>query len=139
MTHETNCLFCKIVADSIPATKIYEDESTLAFLDIHPNSKGHSLIIPKAHSQDFLHVSKDDAASLIQTVHTVAKKLEAVLGTSHMNITTNIGEEAGQVIFHTHIHIIPRYTGIVGKGYTYKEKEMEELAEKIRTMPQVQE
>ncbi|HRH26276.1 MAG TPA: HIT domain-containing protein [Candidatus Paceibacterota bacterium] len=138
-TNQANCLFCKIVTGTIPTAKIYEDDHTIAFLDIRPNSKGHSLVIPKKHSQDFLHTDKETASSLIQTVHIVAQKLESVLGTSHMNIATNVGQEAGQIIFHTHIHIIPRYKGVVGKGYSYKEKEMEELAENIRTMPQDQE
>ena len=106
-----NCIFCKIVAGDIPATKIYEDEVALAFLDIGPISDGHTLVIPKQH-YDKLH---DCPAELLGQVSgclgRIARAVVAATDADGYNVLCNNGRAAGQLVDHTHFHIIPRNTG----------------------------
>jgi histidine triad (HIT) family protein len=130
-----DCLFCKIIAGEIPAQKVYEDEKVLAILDIKPVNPGHVLILPKEHFADFL----DTPPEVIEKMSEVAKKIAAALKTSlraeGFNITFNSGQAAGQVIFHTHMHVMPRFLGDgheLWQGQDYRLGEMEEIGEKIR-------
>ncbi len=131
----TDCLFCNITAGKIPCTKVYEDDTVLAFLDIHPVNIGHTLIVPKTHHTN-LYETPDEVLSQMMSV---AKKLSIAiknaLGTDGINIEMNNDSVAGQIIFHTHIHIVPRFSG---DGFThwngargYRETEMAEVAQKI--------
>ncbi len=104
-----NCIFCKIVKGEIKSEIVYQDDDCLAILDAHPNSKGHTLVISKAHHENFLETPDDLKEKLIRVVSKTSDILKTTYQPSGMNITTNIGQSAGQVIFHTHIHIIPRY------------------------------
>ncbi|MCB9802594.1 HIT family protein [Candidatus Nomurabacteria bacterium] len=106
-----DCIFCKIVRGEIPAKKIYEDQDYLAFLNIAPNTKGHSLVIPKKHSDLFVDLSSEEVGALNQVVQKVAKELTLVLETKSFNLGLNNGELSGQSINHVHWHIIPRYQG----------------------------
>lgn len=108
---DTNCLFCKIVAGSIPCYKVFENDSVLAFLDIFPVSKGHTLVIPKNHARDLAAGSVEDSVELMKVIHDLAPKITAALGGSGYNLGMNHGADAGQEIWHTHIHIMPRYNG----------------------------
>jgi len=104
-----DCIFCKIVNGEIPCFKVYEDEDILAFLDVSPASKGHTLVITKEHFDNMLVVPKD----LLDKAFNVAQKIGQVqismLGAKGINVVTNINEIAGQSVKHFHIHVIPRY------------------------------
>ena len=103
------CLFCDIVANKIPAYKIYEDDNYLAILDISQTTYGHSLVIPKEHYDNYLLMPHDKAGELMSLTNKIANKLVDKLDAKGCNILTNVNEIAGQSIKHTHIHIIPRY------------------------------
>ena len=104
-----SCLFCKIANKEIDSKIIYEDEFSIAFLDINPSQKGHLLVIPKKHYQNLGEVPEEELAKLFETVKKMTKLLERRLNVSSFNIGWNHGKDAGQVINHLHIHIIPRY------------------------------
>ena len=97
-----DCIFCKIISGEIPCKKVYEDEKTLAFLDIQPKAPGHTVVIPKKHYINILDCPKEVLAAVIYTVQRVAKKYTAV------NVINNSGAKAGQEVFHLHFHVIPR-------------------------------
>ncbi len=104
-----DCIFCKIVAGEIPSFKVYEDNDVLAFLDIKPATKGHTLVIPKQHFENVFDVSEE----ALQKVAVVAKKLSAkiknVLSADGIRLSQSNGKAAGQDVMHFHLHIIPRY------------------------------
>lgn len=104
-----NCIFCKIIAGEIPSTKIYEDECLVAFLDITQTTKGHTLVVPKKHTRNLMAMAPEDASQLFAKIPEIANKLSDALGAKGMNILQNNEEIAGQTVFHTHVHLIPRY------------------------------
>ena len=129
-----NCLFCKIVARQIPAEIVYENEEVLAFLDINPVSKGHTLIIPKRHAQDLSAGSVEDAEAIMRAAHLLGGTLMKTLNATGYNLGMNHGEDAGQEVMHTHLHVMPRYAGDARafiKMHPSKE-ELREIAELIR-------
>ena len=87
---------------------VYEDDCVYAFLDIHPHSPGHTLVIPKKHSSNILEMSNTEVSDFFSRIHTIADIVKKKYNVQDMNITTNIGSKAGQVVFHSHVHIIPR-------------------------------
>lgn len=103
-----DCIFCKIVEGEIPSTKVYEDETVLAFMDINPWEKGHTLVIPKKHFDPITNVPDD----ILQQIIVVAKKIAAAqvkgLNAIGVNIAQANGKAAGQEVPHVHFHIIPR-------------------------------
>lgn len=102
------CLFCSIVAGDIPARRIYEDDKAIAFLDINPWKRGHTLVIPRRHVDDLLNA--DEALSEIApAVTATARLLTERLGADGMNLLSNAGAVAGQEVFHLHLHLVPRY------------------------------
>ena len=94
----------------IPASKVYEDDHFLAFLDISQVTPGHTLVIPKKHARNLLEMTPDETADLFNVVSTVTKKVESATQPQGMNIISNMEEIAGQSVFHTHVHILPRYS-----------------------------
>ena len=102
-------IFQKILDGEILADKVYEDEHTFAFLDINPAKKGHTLVIPKTPAKDFFELSEEDGKHLIRTLQHVAKAVKKATGAPAMNIISNNGIEAGQIVFHLHFHLIPRF------------------------------
>ncbi|WP_156323988.1 HIT family protein [Bacillus sp. JCM 19034] len=140
MTYEPNCIFCKIVNGEIPSSKVYEDEHVYAFLDISQVTKGHTLVIPKAHYQDIYELPSEVASQLFSAVPKIANGLKAALNPIGMNMINNNGEKAGQTVFHYHIHLIPRYGkgdgyGAVWKDHSseYSQEELQEAAKAIST------
>ena len=127
----SDCLFCRIIAGEIPSHKIYEDEQVFVFLDIGPVSRGHALFIPKKHAVDLSSGSVQDAAALIAKVHEIAPILLKRLGASAYNLGVNSGADAGQIVFHTHIHFIPRYAG-EERSFIKTHPSQEELADVAR-------
>lgn len=105
-----DCIFCKIIKGEIPAKKIYEDEKYLAFLDIKPNTKGHSLVIPKKHITNFTELTKAEVGELAQIVHKIAPQVVKLLSSDSFFLGLNNGRESGQIVDHVHWHIIPRYS-----------------------------
>jgi len=105
-----DCIFCKIVAGEIPASKVYEDDHFLAFLDISQVTPGHTLVIPKKHARNLLEMTPDETADLFNVVSRVTKKVESATQPQGMNIISNMEEIAGQSVFHSHVHILPRYS-----------------------------
>lgn len=106
-----DCLFCRIVAGEIPAHRVYEDATTLAFLDIMPLGRGHTLVIPKEHAADIYNISAPLLAGTMATAQAVARMLRAKLEPDGMNVFQNNGAAAGQEIFHFHLHLVPRWSG----------------------------
>jgi len=130
------CIFCRIANGKIPAAKIYEDKNIMSFLDIMPANKGHCLVVPKKHYETLLDISDEDLKNLILTAKNVAKALSLSIGNGSYNIIMNNGKEAGQLVAHAHIHIIPRFKRdrlrLNWSHKKYDEKEMKEIQEKIR-------
>lgn len=130
-------VFAKILRGEIPpgAGLIYEDEETLAFLDIKPNNPGHTLVIPKKSVENIFDIDEETLTAVWRTVRRVALAVRDATGAEGLNINTNNGAAAGQVVFHYHVHIIPRFSN---DGYTlWHGKEYEPgvaaaVAEKIR-------
>ena len=106
----SDCIFCKIVAGEIPASKVYEDDHFLAFLEISQVTPGHTLVIPKKHARNLLEMTPDETADLFNVVSRVTKKVESATQPQGMNIISNMEEIAGQSVFHSHVHILPRYS-----------------------------
>ena len=131
---KNNCVFCAIAAGEIPSFKIYEDDLVLAYLDINPFSKGHTLVIPKAHTKGLLDTDNAVLADVIAKVKKVAAHVALTIGCDGFNILQNNGDAAGQTVRHVHFHIIPRWNG---DPLTFENKkgdmdELAALAEKIR-------
>ena len=127
-------LFSKIIRGEVPAEKVYETASELAFLDINPKAEGHTLVVPKLEVASFEALPQAEMQSLIGTVQLVARGLMRALHTPHYNLMLNNGAPAGQVIFHVHFHIIPRFEGSA-RGWasgSYGEGQLAEVGEKIR-------
>ena len=106
---KNDCVFCAIAAGEIPSFKIYEDETTLAYLDINPFSEGHTLVIPKAHTEGLLDTPDETLAAVLARVKKIAAHLQSALPCDGFNILQNNGEAAGQTVKHVHFHIVPRY------------------------------
>ncbi len=105
------CIFCSIVAGEIPSCKVYEDDNFLAFMDIAPIVRGHVLVIPKAHVRNIFDTPEDVASGFYPVVAKVAKSVKAAFNADGVNIIQNNEAAAGQEVFHSHIHIIPRAEG----------------------------
>jgi len=112
-----DCLFCKIASGETPCKKIYEDENVLAFLDIFPHAKGHTVIIPKKHFSEVSEMSAEDWQKLAVGLAAAAKRVEAALKPEGMNIGANDRPAAGQVVPHVHWHIFPRWKNDGGGSF----------------------
>jgi histidine triad (HIT) family protein len=111
MSSSSDCLFCRIVAGELPSHRVYDDERTVAFLDINPTSRGHVLVVPRAHSADLFEIGADDLAACLNTAKHIAGWQRDRLGADGVNVLQSTGRAASQVIFHFHVHVIPRYEG----------------------------
>ena len=130
-----DCIFCKIIAKELPSADVYENELLVAFLDIHPVSVGHVLVVPKNHTNDFLSTDDMLLSNLLPSIKSIASAVMKGMGAHGCNISTNNGSAAGQVIFHLHWHIIPRFSSDGLKLWhskEYREGEMEKVAKTIR-------
>ena len=102
-----DCIFCKIIEGQVPSYKIYEDDKHIAILDITPVNQGHSLVITKKHAERIENLTDEETAELFKTVHKVIKLINKKLNTKSIKIVQNNGKEAGQLVNHVHVHIIP--------------------------------
>ena len=120
-----NCIFCKIAGGEIPAATLYEDENFRVILDLGPASKGHALILPKAHAANIYEISDELAAKAMILAKKMARVMTDALHCDGFNIVQNNGECAGQTVFHFHMHLIPRFKDD-GVGVTWKMGELTE-------------
>ncbi len=128
-----DCLFCEFLLDNSRIQKVYENEHVFAFLDARPVNPGHTLLVPKNHSRNMLEISEEDACNLARAIPLVARAVKEGVKADGINIHVNNEPSAKQVIFHTHLHIIPRHNGdglemFHGKEIS-KEKQSEVLKE----------
>jgi histidine triad (HIT) family protein len=107
--NQDNCIFCKIIAGELPCTKVYEDERVLAFLDIGPLVKGHTLVIPKTHYNPLTAVPPELLAHMISVIQKLTGAMQKTLKADGINIHQANGAAAGQVVPHVHFHIVPRF------------------------------
>ena len=133
-----DCLFCKIIAGKIPSSKVYEDEQCYAFLDINPVNIGHTLLVPKTHSENLYTVTDEDIAHMAIVLKKLSIAIKQAVKADGINIEMNNEPLAGQLIFHTHLHIVPRFEGdgfIHWKGARgYHDNEVSKVAEEISKM-----
>jgi histidine triad (HIT) family protein len=106
---DPDCLFCKIVAGEVPSQRIAEDEKTVSFMDINPATRGHALVIPKAHAASLLEIEPDDLKAVALAAQRLAKRVPERLGADGVNLINSCGAAAWQTVFHFHLHVIPRY------------------------------
>jgi histidine triad (HIT) family protein len=130
-------IFAKIIRREIPAHIVYEDDETLAFLDIKPNNPGHTLVVPKAYSRNIFDISEESWLAVMRTARKLAPAIKDAVSADGINVAMNNEAAAGQVVFHTHVHLIPRHHEDGFKhfppGEYTKEGEDKMIAEKIRT------
>lgn len=106
---ENSCIFCKIANGTIPCYKVYEDNYVIAFLDVNPASRGHTLVVCKEHFDSMVTCPKDILDKMFEVAQLIAQAQVAQLGATGANIITNVGKSAGQSVKHFHVHVIPRY------------------------------
>ncbi len=119
--HKDDCIFCKIALGKVPAHKIYEDDDVIAFLDISQTTKGHTLVIPKEHFDNYLATPQEVMHKVMDVAQHIGQAQIYVLGAKGVNILTNVNKEAGQSVMHFHVHVIPRY--ISKEGFRIEMKE----------------
>ena len=133
------CIFCDIVLGKLPSYKLYEDDLFVVILDRFPVNPGHALIIPKYHSEDIFGLCEKEAPQIMPLAQKIAAKIKETLSPDGFNIIQNNGKAAGQVVFHYHMHIIPRYEGdgikIHPRSKNVTEAELEDIAAKLSLKP----
>ncbi|KPK44962.1 MAG: hypothetical protein AMJ65_01335 [Phycisphaerae bacterium SG8_4] len=131
-----DCVFCKIVSGQLPAVKIYEDEVTLAFLDVGPISDGHTLAVPKRHFERLHDCPAELLGRICGCLGKIAGAVSAAMDSDGYNMLCNNGRAAGQIVEHLHFHIIPRNAGdgLLDRwpSYRYEKEKIEAIADKIR-------
>ncbi len=130
-----DCVFCKIIRNELPSSRIYEDDKVIAILDINPVSTGHTLVIPKnMNCRNVFDVPAEDWAAMTAAVHKLSSAIERAVQADGINILMNNREHAGQVVDHPHIHIVPRYKGDGLRLWphgSYKDGQAADLVKKI--------
>jgi histidine triad (HIT) family protein len=132
-----DCLFCKIAAGELPSEIVQEDEHTLAFMDINPWTRGHALVIPRRHSPSLYEVDDEDLGRASSAAKRLALTMRDRLGCDGVNLLNCCQPAAWQTVFHTHIHVIPRYDDdplrLPGSPRKVDGDELAEVASKLRT------
>jgi histidine triad (HIT) family protein len=127
-------VFSKILRGEIPCHRVYEDDKVLAFLDVNPIARGHTLVIPKEIAATLDQLSDDSAAAIGRVLPRISRAVLAATGTEHFNILQNNGADAHQAVHHVHFHIIPKHDDGTGLGIGWKPGKLEggpELAKEI--------
>jgi histidine triad (HIT) family protein len=135
MSYDRNNVFAKVLRGELPCHKIYEDDDTLAFLDIMPRSEGHALVITKEEATDLFDVSPQALAKLMAVVQKLSPEIKEAVGADGVLIAQFNGAAAGQTVFHLHVHIIPRKEGTELQphaGIMADQAQLAATAEKIR-------
>ena len=132
--YDPNNIFAKILRGEIPCHKVYEDEKALAFLDIMPRAPGHTLVIPKTHARNILDVAPDDLAHVMKIAQRIAKVSVNVFGADGVTLQQFSEGAGGQVVFHLHVHVIPRKEGIALKPPASVKEAPDVLAEQAKQL-----
>ncbi len=135
MIYDDNNVFAKILRGELPCHKVYETDRILAFMDVMPRGDGHVLVIPKAKARNLLDIEPDDLAELAKTVQIVGKAAKTALSADGLTIQQFNESAGGQVVFHIHFHVIPRFEGVALKPHTGQMEKPDVLAgmaDKIR-------
>jgi histidine triad (HIT) family protein len=130
----SDCIFCKIVNGEIPAAKVFENEHVLAFLDISQVTKGHTLVIPKVHKENLFELTPEIAKNLFESVPAIANALKKEYKPLGLNLVNNNGEQAGQTVYHFHMHLIPRYGQGDGFGAVWKSNTSDYTPQTLKEM-----
>jgi histidine triad (HIT) family protein len=137
VVYDRNNIFAKILRGELPCHKVYETDKALAFMDIMPRGDGHVLVIPKTEARNILDVAPDDLADLARAVQVVARAVKEALDADGVTIQQFNESAGGQVVFHIHVHVIPRFEGVPLKPHTGQMEDPDTLArfaEKIRAV-----
>ncbi len=131
------CVFCRIIGGTLPSCKVFEDDDTIAFMDINPVTKGHTLVIPKSHHESIMDTPADVLEKVIVTARKIAIAQKKALNAAGINVTQANGALAGQIIGHIHFHVIPRFENdnhswSRPQGKYDRDDEMESFADRIR-------
>ena len=136
MPADPDCVFCKILAGAVPSTIVDEGERTVSFMDINPATRGHLLVVPRAHARDLLVIDPEDLAACARTAQRLGGLAMANLGASGVNLLNSCGERAWQTVFHFHLHVIPRYDGdpldLPTRPKQAEDDELAEIADQLR-------
>lgn len=131
-----NCIFCRIVSGEIPSTKVYEDDRTLAFMDINPGNPGHTLVIPKQHYRNIFDIDAETAGRVMEVGTQIANAIKKALNPDGLNIFQSNEPAAFQDVFHFHLHLIPRWKDdsivLPWKPQKGHPERIKETAEKIK-------
>jgi histidine triad (HIT) family protein len=131
-----DCIFCAIAAGEGPAEVVQEDEHTVAFMDINPWTRGHALLIPRAHSRNLYEIGEEDLARTMAAAKRLAERMRDTLGCDGINVLNSCEQAAWQTVFHFHLHVIPRYDDdplrLPGSPMDVEEDELAEAARELR-------
>jgi histidine triad (HIT) family protein len=128
MAYDRNNIFARIIRGEIPAHKVYEDEHTLAFMDVMPQSEGHTLVVPKWEAENLFDLPPESLAATILTTQRVARAVKKAFDAPGVMIAQLNGRGAGQSVFHIHFHVVPRYEGIDLKFHAREMADPQRLA-----------
>ena len=132
--YDPNNIFAKILRGEMPCYKVYEDDKTLAFLDIMPRAPGHALVLPKAPVRNILDASPDDLAHVITTAQKIARASMELFGADGVTIQQFNESAGGQVVFHLHVHVIPRQNGVALKSPASVKEAPDVLAQQAKKL-----
>lgn len=132
--YDRDNVFAKILRGEMPSHTVYEDDATLAFMDVMPRGDGHTLVIPKNPSRNLLDIAEGDLATLMATVAKVARAVKSAFGAEGVTIQQFNETAGGQVIFHTHFHVLPRWSDVPLKPHTGQMEKPEVLAAHAETL-----
>jgi histidine triad (HIT) family protein len=132
--YDPNNIFAKILRGELPCYKVYEDDKTLAFLDIMPRMSGHTLVLPKAPARNILDASPDDFAHVMKVTQKIAKAAMKAFEADGITLQQFNEGAGGQVVFHLHVHIIPRKVGVSMKPPASEKEKPEVLAETAKKL-----
>ena len=133
-TYDPQNIFAKILRGELPCHKVYEDDKVLAFLDIMPRAPGHTLVLPKSPARNILDVDADDLAHVAKVAQKVAKAAMTVFGADGVTVQQFNEPAGGQVVFHLHVHVIPRRDGVSMKPPASEKEKPEVLAEQAEKL-----
>jgi histidine triad (HIT) family protein len=125
-------IFTHIIRREAPAEIVYETDHLIAFLDVYPASDGHTLVVPKREVAGFEELTPEELSALMQGVQRVAQGAMRALNTSHYNIMVNNGSAAGQVVYHVHVHVIPRWPGVPREKRPLDPRKARDIGAKLR-------
>jgi histidine triad (HIT) family protein len=132
--YDASNIFAKILRGELPCYKIYEDDKTLAFLDIMPRAPGHALVLPKTPARNILDISLDDLGHVMKIAQKIAKVSVDVFGADGITIQQFNESAGGQVVFHLHVHVIPRKTGVAMKPPASEKEAPDVLADQAQQL-----